>query len=642
MKKRIAIISEHASPLASLGGVDSGGQNVYVAEMARQLSYKNYEVDVYTRWDNPALPEVITWIPDVRIIHVEAGPIRYIEKEFIYDYMPAFTERMVSFIRSEPIEYELVHANFWMSALVASDIKKILQIPFVVTFHALGCIRKLYQGSMDKFPSERVEIERQIVRDADHIIAECPQDKEDLIQYYQAPAEKVTVIPCGFSPQEFYPIDKLLARMVLKLEPDEFIILQLGRIVPRKGIDNVIRAMGTLRQTSVPSRLLVVGGDSDEPDFTEGRELARLRDIAREHGVEDQVTFTGRKQREVLKYYYAAADVFITTPWYEPFGITPLESMACGTPVIGSNVGGIKYSVEHGKCGFLVPPDDPNALAGRIFELLHDDKQRISMREYGLRRVNAMFTWSRVADKVAALYDRVLMNYPSRSLETHDASAFIKNAFRDAAETFLNAGNFLTGPILQAASAITDCFRKGKKLLICGNGGSAAESQHLAAELIGRFELASRPALPAISLTSDNAVLTAWSNDFGYDQVFERQVEALGQSGDVLVCFSTSGESQNVINAMRKALEKGMLCLALTGKGGGEMTNYAQVNIVVPSNSTQRIQELHLHVIHTLCSLVEDALFTRKTRSTNGTSHHNGFNGKSSRALSIEESISDE
>ena len=629
MKKAIALISEHASPLAALGGVDSGGQNVYVGELARNLSARGHQVDVFTRWDNEALPRVVTWIPGVRVVHIEAGPHTTIEKEYLFDYMPEFTKNMVAFIHQESVEYELVHANFWMSAMVASDIKQTLQIPFVVTFHALGYIRKIYQGTDDKFPSERIDIEKQIVKEADHIIAECPQDRDDLMMYYQAPQEKITVIPCGFNPHEFYPLDKLLARMVLKLDPKEFIVLQLGRIVPRKGIDNVIQAMAKLRKTSTQARLLVVGGETDDLDPQKNPEIARLQEVTRAAGLFDNVTFTGRKQRDVLKYYYAAADVFITTPWYEPFGITPLESMACGTPVIGSNVGGIKYTVEDGKCGFLVPPNDPDALAIRIFELLHDESMRAAMRLNAIRRVNTLFTWSKVTDMVVSLYERVLTGSAARRTADETSFKFIEDEFDHAAETMRRAKKTLTVSMLQAATILINCFRKQGKILICGNGGSAAESQHLAAELIGRFEIASREGLPAIALTADSSILTAWANDVGYDDIFARQVDALGKKGDVLFCFSTSGESQNVIKAMKAAIAKDMTCIALTGKGGGQMGLYAHVNVVVPSNNTQRIQELHLHILHTLCSLVEEKLFRRSSRLyLNGNGQLQGLNGK--------------
>jgi D-inositol-3-phosphate glycosyltransferase len=604
MKRRIAFISEHASPLATLGGVDSGGQNVYVGELARHLVSIGYSVDIFTRWDNSQLPETISWVADVRVIHVLAGPVRYIEKEQLLPYMADFTRNMIAFIEREGNPYKVIHANFFMSALVAADIKKICGIPFVVTFHALGCIRKIFQGGDDKFPAERIDIEKRIVEECDHIIAECPQDKQDLVKHYQAPENKITVIPCGFNPQEFYPIDKLVARMVLNVPVTEHIILQLGRMVPRKGVDNVIRAVARVKKTSLPIRLIIVGGEADEADLIHDHEMARLQSIAKEEGVLEAITFAGRKNRDILKYYYAAADVFVTTPWYEPFGITPLEAMACGTPVIGSDVGGIKYSIDDGKTGYLVPPKDPDSLAVRIYELLHDPVLLQKMKENAIKRVNFHFTWGKVAQQMANLYDRVL----EKDFE-EDAGVIIEKAFDHAMSTLQKSKKNLTSAIIEASLLLTNCFKKNRKVLVCGNGGSAAESQHLTAELVGRFEIAERKALPAIALTADTSVLTAWANDFSYDEVFARQVEAFGQKGDILFCFSTSGQSTNVIHAMKAALDRQMTCIALTGKGGGEMSSYAHVSMVVPSHNTQRIQELHLHILHTICHLVEEKLF---------------------------------
>jgi D-inositol-3-phosphate glycosyltransferase len=623
----LAFISEHASPLAALGGVDSGGQNVYVGELAKHLIPAGYKIDIYTRWDNPNLPQVINWIPGIRVIHIKAGPIAFLEKEKLYHLMPEFSENMLAFINEQCVSYKLIHANFWMSAMVASEIKRKLNIPFVITFHALGVIRKLYQKENDKFPPERIQIEKDIVKEADHIIAECPQDKSDLLQHYQASTEKISIVPCGFSPHEFYPMDKVLSRMLLNLSANEFIILQLGRIVQRKGIENVIRAMVRLKKTSLPVRLLIVGGETDEPDPVSNPEIERLQKIARQEGVDDIVTFTGRKNRDMLKYYYGAADVFITTPWYEPFGITPLESMACGTPVIGSNVGGIKYTVEDGKTGFLVPPEDPDALALKVYELLNDRTLQETMRTNAIRRVNRMFSWSKVADMMATVYDRI--NMPDTAVSDEEAfKLFIDKSFEDAAETFLRTKKKIAFPVLESAQLITKCFRRGNKILVCGNGGSAAESQHFVAELVGRFEVTKRQGLPAIALTADSALMTAWANDVGFEDVFARQVEAFGQKGDILFCFSTSGQSANVIQAMKTAVEKEMTCIALTGKGGGEMTSYAQINMIVPSNNTQRVQELHLHIVHTLCGIVEKNLFgevpqkTLASPTTNG--HMNG------------------
>jgi D-inositol-3-phosphate glycosyltransferase len=610
-RHRIAFISEHASPLATLGGVDSGGQNVYVGELARHLADRGYAIDVFTRWDNKQLPQIINWIPQVKIIHVKAGPLEFVEKEQLLPYMREFRENMLSFIEQEPQPYAMIHANFFMSALVAAEIKEVLQIPFAVTFHALGCVRKIHQGDNDRFPAERIEIEKRVVREADYIIAECPQDEADLIQYYNASPEKISIIPCGFNPQEFYPIDKLLARMVLNLDANENIVLQLGRMVPRKGVDNVVKALAKIRKTDLPVRLVIVGGETDTADPLLDKEIGRLQKMAQEEGVLDSILFVGRKNRDVLKYYYAAADVFVTTPWYEPFGITPLEAMACGTPVVGANVGGIKYSVRDGETGYLVPPHDPDALAQKIYELLSDTSLLEWMKRNAIKRVNAMFTWAQVADKMSLLYDRICVTSPVKDPDERDYE-FIDDAFDQAIETIKRSKKILASSIQEAAALLTECFSKNKKVLVCGNGGSAAESQHLVAELVGRFELPNRKALPAIALTADTSLITAWANDIGYEDVFARQVEAHGRKGDILFCFSTSGQSANIIRAMKTAVDKQMYCIALSGKGGGEMSQYAHIDIVVPSNSTQRIQEMHLHVLHTICSLLETNLFSRQ------------------------------
>ncbi|MGE5137932.1 MAG: glycosyltransferase, partial [Rudaea sp.] len=221
MTKRIALISEHASPLALLGGVDSGGQNVYVAQIAKHLAGTGYEVDVFTRRDNELLPEIAEWVNGVRIIHVPAGPAAFVRKEELLPYMDDFTAYMLRFMKKQRRSYDLIHANFFMSGLVAADIKRQQGIPFVITFHALGRVRKQYQGDADEFPDERLEIEERVVAEADHIIAEAPQDEEDLINLYNADPSKITIVPCGFDPAEFWPINKVVARIALGIAPEE-------------------------------------------------------------------------------------------------------------------------------------------------------------------------------------------------------------------------------------------------------------------------------------------------------------------------------------------------------------------------------------------------------------------------------------
>jgi len=421
--KRIALISEHASPMASLGGVDTGGQNVYVAQLAKHIAAQGYEVDVFTRKDNHELEEVVDWVPGVRVINVDAGPATNIIKEELLQYMDEFKDNMVAFIIDQHLHYSLIHANFFMSAYVAMSIKKELDIPFVVTFHALGHVRKIHQAEEDRFPAERLLIEERAVQEADHIIAECPQDMDDLIQYYNAPENKISIIPCGFSSTEFYPVGKATARRILGLPQDEHIILQLGRMVPRKGVDNVIRALSKLKNSDKPIKLLIVGGEKEELTEDCCPEFARLMNVAREHNVVDSIIFTGRKDRQLLKFYYSAADLFITTPWYEPFGITPLEAMACGTPVIGANVGGIKYSVADGETGMLVNPHDPAMLADKISKMINHEALLNRMGENAIYRVNTYFTWAKVAKQVLNLYSALMPTAKEAQLASKKSQA---------------------------------------------------------------------------------------------------------------------------------------------------------------------------------------------------------------------------
>jgi glycosyltransferase involved in cell wall biosynthesis len=402
---RIALISEHASPLATIGSVDAGGQNIYVAHVARALAKAGHQVDVLTRRDEPSQPACVDVRPGMRVLHIPAGPARFVPKEQLLPFMPAFTDAARQLVENS-IGYDVIHANFFMSGMVGLRLKERFGIPLVTTFHALGLVRREHQREADVFPEARIDIERRIVRHADRIIAECPQDEEDLMRLYRAKSWRISTVPCGVDLTEFAPGSKAEARRELGLADDEFVILQLGRMVPRKGIDNVVRAVAKMPR-HMRVRLLVVGGESPEPDETRTPEIGRLRQLARERGIADRVTFTGQRQRESLRSCYAAADVFVTTPWYEPFGITPLEAMACGTPVVGSHVGGIRHTVVDGVTGYLVPPRDPEALAERLIYLQENPALGQALGRAGVRRVRSLFTWERVADDLARVYDSV-------------------------------------------------------------------------------------------------------------------------------------------------------------------------------------------------------------------------------------------
>jgi D-inositol-3-phosphate glycosyltransferase len=404
---KIALISEHASPLAIAGGVDSGGQNIYVANVARQLVRLGHEVDVFTRRDRSLLP-LVSRFEAIRVINVPAGPATQLPKEQLLPHMDEFARFMIDFMKQEKTPYHIVHANFFMSGMVGLQIKRALGVPLVMTFHALGRVRRLHQGESDGFPDARFQIEDELVKEADSVIAECPQDESDLIHLYDADASRIDLVPCGFDRNEFHPLDKAQSRERLGWPQDRFIVLQLGRMVPRKGVDNVVRALSLcVHEHDEAADLYVAGGNSDEANEIATPEIGRLRGIARECGVDDRVHFVGRHGRAALKHFYNAADVFVTTPWYEPFGITPLEAMACGTPVIGADVGGIRYSVAHNETGLLVPPKDPVALARALVTLKRDAKLARAMGDAGLARAHAMFTWASVAQSLAHVYARV-------------------------------------------------------------------------------------------------------------------------------------------------------------------------------------------------------------------------------------------
>ncbi len=412
MPQRIAIISDHGSPLVAVGGIDSGGQNIYVAETARYLASCGFLVDVFTRKDEPDLPEVVDWLPGVRVIHVPAGPAAFVRKEDLLPLMPEFASFVQRYAAVE--RYGVVHAHFFMSGLVAMQLKAAHGLPFVVTFHALGLVRRLHQGAADQFSPARVAIEREVMAAADAIVAECPDDRRNLVTLYNASPEKIVVIPCGYASDDFWPIAPRFARQALGLASDVPVLLSVGRIVPRKGVDNVIRALGVLvRRLGVPAELLVVGGSSDTADPVATPEIARLRTVAAEAGVATRVTFTGRRSREALRLYYSAADVFVTTPWYESFGMTAVEAMACGTPVVGASVGGLRYSILDGRTGFLVPPNDPVALAERLRELCCSPRLAEQFATASVRRAHVLFRWERVAQALAALYLDVERSAPA-------------------------------------------------------------------------------------------------------------------------------------------------------------------------------------------------------------------------------------
>jgi len=393
------MISEHASPLATLGGEDSGGQNVYVAELARRLGAMGYRVDVFTRRDDARLPEIVPFSEGVRVVDLSAGPTEAVPKDEIFPFMGEFRDAFYRFAESNA--YDLVHANFWMSGWVACEAKRDLGLPFAQTFHALGEVKKREQGEADTSPSGRWAAEMRILEEVDRVLATCPAEVEDLTGLYGADPVRLTLVPCGVDAGTFRPVDRDEVRRELGL-PDRPTVVYVGRLVPRKGVDTLVEAFALLPDR-LDARLVIVGG---EPGGSP--EADRLAVLARELGIAERVAFAGSRPQSELYRYYGAADAAVTVPHYEPFGMTPLEAMACATPVVGACVGGIKTSVADDETGYLVPPKDPEALASRLARLLSDPALRRRMGRAARRRIEDHYTWERVATLADATFSEVV------------------------------------------------------------------------------------------------------------------------------------------------------------------------------------------------------------------------------------------
>ena len=392
---KIDLISEHASPLATLGGVDAGGQNVHVAALATELGRRGHEVTVCTRRDDPGLPDELPFAPGVTVRHVPAGAPRPLPKDDLLAHMPTFARHLARRWRSQPPD--VAHAHFWMSGLAAVWAAEAvpLPVPVVQTFHALGVVKRRHQAAADTSPPQRVALEASVAQQARVIIATCTDEVRELIGCGARP-EAMYVVPCGVDCQAFQPGGSS------RESGSPARILSIGRLVPRKGVDTVLAAVA-----QVPDAELLVAGGPDQRDLDTDPEVARLRRAARRYGIAGRVRFIGRVAHAEVPALLRSADVVVSTPWYEPFGIVPVEAMACGTPVIASAVGGHLDTVADGVTGLLVPPRDAAALAGRLRQLLADPDWRRRLGAAGAAYARARYSWDRIAAETEAIYAAV-------------------------------------------------------------------------------------------------------------------------------------------------------------------------------------------------------------------------------------------
>ena len=582
------MVSEHASPLAVLGGVDAGGQNVYVAALASALVRRGDEVVVYTRREDAATPARVTMAPGVVVEHVDAGPAAVLSKDELLPYMDEFSERLREAWRRE--RPHVVHAHFWMSAHAALPAARAHAIPVVQTFHALGVVKRRYQGDLDTSPPERIEIEREIVRRADRIVATCTDEAFELMRL-GATTDRVTVIPCGVDLERFRPQGPVEPR-----RPGLRRVVCVSRLVQRKGIGNLVSALA-----HVPDTELIVAGGPQRDELAGNAEAQRLMRLAREADVEERVELRGRVSRDDLPALLRSADAVVNAPWYEPFGIVPLEAMACGVPVVASAVGGMIDTVVDGVTGVHVPPRDPERLAKALRSLLDDEERRIACGRAGAARARRLYDWQQVAASTSEVY---LELGAGRTKRRRFARASPARDHLDALRAALNAFDHEIEHLDRWGTSLADQLAAGSRVLAVGNGGSAAEAQHLTSELVGRFET-ERRALSALCVHADTSSLTAICNDYGIEEAFARQVRAHGREGYVLSAISTSGRSPNVLAAVSAAHECGMRTWALTGAAPNPLAELADDAVCVPAVSTATAQELHLVAVHLLCRAVD-------------------------------------
>jgi D-inositol-3-phosphate glycosyltransferase len=407
------MLSVHACPLAHLGGRDSGGMNVYVRELARELGRRGHEVDVFTRWREKDDPRVQSLGPGARVVHIPSGPMGYWPKMDVYDHLDEFTTRLVEHTNAEGRAYDLVHSHYWLSAEVARALAPRWQLPRIQMFHTLGLVkREVMDEDVDGESDVRITIERRAVRESGAIVAASDIELGELRELYDADRAKVHVIPCGVDPAMFRPMRQADAREALRRDPCEQLILFVGRIEQIKGIDVLLRALGLLffRRPELRTQvcLLVVGGALDpSDDASESDKIHELRRLVHQHRMEANVSFVGSLDQPTLALYYAAADVCAVPSLTESFGLVALEAMACGTPVVGTRVGGLQTLIVDGESGLLVPAGDYQALAEAIAQVLSDPRLRMHLA-HGARERAEHYSWRMVADRIEELYTSIL------------------------------------------------------------------------------------------------------------------------------------------------------------------------------------------------------------------------------------------
>jgi D-inositol-3-phosphate glycosyltransferase len=410
---RIAMISYHTCPLATLGGKDTGGMNVYVRDLTRELGRRSVGVDVFTRSQDEHVPHVLHDLGyGNRIVHVPAGPERPLPRERLIEHLPGFVERILEFARSKGLRYDLIHSHYWMSGLAGLSLRSEWGAPLLHMFHTLGAMKnRVAREPEEPVSSLRLESEARLLQECDRIIAATQAELAQFQWLYRAATSNVVVIPPGVDTARFYPIDGDEAKQFVGIPEHNRMILFVGRIEPLKGLDTLLEAMALLAREGFVDRgllcLAVIGGDADLAPEAENLEMGRLQQLREKLGLGDLVAFLGRRDQDTLPYYYSASDVVVVPSHYESFGLVALEAMACGRPVVASETGGLVFLVRDGETGFHVPAGDAAALADRLRTLMRDDllRERLGRKAAAYAR---NYAWPRIVDQILEVYNSLV------------------------------------------------------------------------------------------------------------------------------------------------------------------------------------------------------------------------------------------
>jgi D-inositol-3-phosphate glycosyltransferase len=383
--------------VGNLGARDTGGMSVYIRELARELCHQGHTVDVFTRVHDPADLQVVDLGEGARLIHIKAGQELDIHKLALYSYLPDFACNMERYRKDNGLEYDLVFSHYWLSCWVGKYLKIWWRVPHVTMFHTMGAIKNSI-GIGEEEPELRIVTEREAVQDSHRIIASTEREKEAIVRYYGAIPDKIGVVPCGVNRELFQPMDRHAVRQKLDLQ-DNKIILFVGRIDPLKGIEQLLKAVSSLRDTTNP-RLVIIGGDEDDSDAVKW-----LEDVTGELDLAARVTFKGMVKHKELPLYYNAADVTVVPSYYESFGLVALESLACGTPVVSTDVGNMRSIIRQGETGYVLADNDPKGLAGKISAILSGTGSIASASL--IRESIRNYDWSNIAEAIAREFYKV-------------------------------------------------------------------------------------------------------------------------------------------------------------------------------------------------------------------------------------------